>query len=245
MKELRTLAIAAMAVVCALATTVSSQTAPDNKSKPAPNAWMLTPTPYLEWNTDIAPSVRAERDKDADEGEGNELPLTDPQGWPLRPGIGCGIPETEIPPDPNRVVLTGTFTKHRSVLSASERSLYTEVTVHVDEIFEDRGASGAVHGGDVTIMFWGGTVTLALGRTLTYDTQPIQFSLQPDHRYFLVLSYHREGDYFVVEDDWDISDGILRPNTGSDEYRAKHGLSSLNGLTVQQLGPALDKLLRQ
>src|ERR1700690_1344994 len=181
MKELRTLAIVAMTVVCALAIAASSQTAPDNfqqqtkgfgscelgslpwrcTSKPAPNAWMLTPTPYLEWNKNIAPSIRAERDKFADEGAaGQELPLTAPHPDALGPGHGGGMWKTEIPPVLNRVLLTGTFTTHRSVLSASEFSLYTEVTVHVDEVFEDRGASGAVHGGDVTIMLRGGTVVL-------------------------------------------------------------------------------------
>jgi len=246
MKELRVLAIAAMTLVCALATAASSQTAPDNKPKPACNAWMLTPTPYLEWNKDIAPSIRAERDKFADEGAaGQQLPLTAPHPDALGPGHGGGISKTEIPPALNRVVLTGTFTTHRGVLSASEFSLYTEVTVRVDEVFEDRGASSAVHGGDITIMLRGGTVVLATGRVLTFNTQPIGFCLQPDHRYLLVLSYHREGDFFIVRDDWNISDGIVRPNTDTGEFRARHGLSSLNGLAVQQLGPALDKLLRQ
>ena len=78
MKELRTLAIAAMIVVCALATVASSQTAPDNKSKPAANAWMLTPTPYLEWNKDIAPALRTQRDRhwDDDVNFQREWPLT-------------------------------------------------------------------------------------------------------------------------------------------------------------------------
>ena len=258
MKELRTLAIVVMTVVCALATTASSQVAPDNKSKPpssqtapesksrpAPNAWMLTPTPYLAWNKGITPSARAARDNDADDGEGNELPLTDPHAEPMGPGIGCGLPEKEISIDPNRVVLAGTFTRHGSVLSASERSLYTEVTVQVDEVFEDRGASGAVRGGDVTIVIFGGTITLASGQTVTYDTWPAQFSLQPDHKYLLVLSYYREGNYFGVMDDWDISDGTVRPNTAPGEYRAKHGLSSLSGLPVQQLHTALPKLLQE
>ena len=205
---------------------------------------MLTPTPYLDWNKGIAPSVRAERDKFADEGAaGQELPLTAPHPDALGPGHGGGMWKTEIPPVLNRVVLTGTFTKHRSVLSASEFSLYTEVTVRVDEVFEDRAGSSAVHGGNVTIMLGGGTVVLATGRVLTFNTQPIEFSLQPDHKYLLVLSYHREGDFFIVRGDWDISDGIVRPNTEPGEFRAKHALSSLSGLTVEQLGPALGKLL--
>jgi len=233
-----------LVVVLVAGSSAVSQSTSKDSSKPAPNAWMLIPTPYLDWNKGIAPSVRAERDKDADEGAaGQELPLTAPHPDALGPGHGGGVPRSDIRPDPNRVVLTGTFTTHRSVLSASEFSLYTEVTVRVDEVFEDRGASSAVHGGDVTIVISGGTVTLASGRTLTYGTEPVQFSLQPDHKYLLVLSYCREGNYFVVMDDWDISGGTVRPNTAPGEYRAKHGLSSLSGLTLEQLGPALGKLL--
>ncbi len=234
-----------MTVVCSLATAASAQTASENKSKPAPNAWMLAPTPYMEWNKGIAPSIRVERDKFADDLEGNETPLTVAEPRVLGPGHGGGMWKTEIPPVLDRVVLTGTFTTHRSVLSASEFSLYTEVKVHVDEVSEDRGASSAVRGGDVTIMLSGGTVVLSTGRVLTYNTQPIAFCLQPDHKYLLVLSYHRDGDFFIVGSDWDISDGIVRPNTEPGEFRAKHGLSSLNGLTVQQLDTVLDKLLRQ
>lgn len=137
----------------------------------------------------------------------------------------------------------GTFTNHRSVLSASEFSLYTEVTVHVHEVFDDQSGSGAFANKDITILVGGGTVTLASGRILSYDTEPIRFSLQPAHKYLLVLSYHREGDFYAAMDDWDISDGTVRPNTAPGEYRAEHGLSSLSGLTVEQLGPALGKLL--
>ena len=221
-----------------------SQSTSKDSTKPAPNAWTLTPTPYLEWNKDIAHSIRAERDRYADEGAaGQELPLTAPHPDALGPGIGCGIPKSDIRPALNRIVLTGTFTEDRSVLSASEFSLYSEVTIHVDQVFEDRSGSGAFGQKDITILISGGTVTLASGRVLTHDTEPIQFSLQPSHKYLLVLSYYRDGDFFLIEDDWDISDGTVRPNTRPGEYRAKHGLSSLSGLTVEQLGPALDKLL--
>src|ERR1039458_6127661 len=126
MKELRTLAIAAMTLVCALATTASSQTAPDNKSKPAANAWMLTPTPYLEWNKDIPPAVRSQRDAFWDEVTHREWPLTVRRDGAFGGGdrYDNGT-EPEIPEVPNRVILTATFTASRSVLSASEKSIYT------------------------------------------------------------------------------------------------------------------------
>jgi hypothetical protein len=230
----------------ALGLALSAQTASDESPKPAPNAWMLAPTPYLEWNKDISSSVRKERDRYLDRGAiGQRYPLTSPRADPLGPGIGCGMPKTEIPPAINRVILTGTFTKHRSVLSASEFSLYSEITVHVDEVFEDQNGSGAAPGEDITILVSGGTVMLASGRILSYGTQPIRFSLQPDHRYLLILSHYGVGSFYLVEDDWDIVDGVLRFNTRSDEYRAQHGLSSLSGLKVEQLGPALATLLKE
>ncbi len=202
------------------------------------------PTPYLDWNKDIPASVRAGRDRYSDQGAvGQRYPLTSPLSDAPGPGHGDGIPRSDIMPALNRVILTGTFTKHRSVLSASEFSLYSDVTVQVDEVFEDQSASGAHSDRDITILVGGGTVTLASGRVLSHNTEPVRFSLQPDHKYLLVLSYYEKGDFYLVQNDWDISDGTVRPNTVPGEYRASHGLSSLSGLTVQQLGPALDKLL--
>lgn len=224
-----------------------AQTTSQEASKPASNAWMLTPTPYLEWNKDISPSLRKKRDAYLDQGAvGQSYALTSPHSDAPGPGIGDGgFTGPEIPLARNRVVLTGTFTKHRSVLSASEFSLYSEVTLHVGEVFDDQSGSGAHPGKDITILVSGGTITLASGRVLSYNAAPIRYSLQPGHEYLLVLSYHGEGDFYVNRDDWDTSDGTVRPNTVPDEYRAKHGLSSLSGLRVEQIGPALAALLNE
>ena len=89
----------------------------------------------------------------------------------------------------------------------------------------------------------GGTVTLGSGRTLYYHTSPRKLFLEPDHKYLLVLSYHSEGDFYQYVDDWDISTGTVRANTDRTQYLAREGRSSLDGLTVQQLGPAVGKLL--
>ena len=78
-----------------------SQSTSKDSSKPAPNAWMLIPTPYLDWNKGIAPSVRAERDKDADEGAaGQELPLTAPHPDALGPGHGGAFRGLTFAPTP-------------------------------------------------------------------------------------------------------------------------------------------------
>jgi hypothetical protein len=225
----------------------AAQTSSTESSRPAANAWMLTPTPYPEWNKDISPSLRAARDRYADKVQGADFrkyPLTSPHSDALGPGIGDGIPKSDVRQFPNRVILAATFSGHRSVLSASEFSLYSEVSMHVADVFEDQGGSGVFTNEDITILISGGTVTLASGRVLSYDTQPVRFSLQPGHKYLLFLSYYGAGDFYLVMDDWDISDGTVRPNTRPGEYRAQHGLSNLSGVSAAQLGPALDKLLK-
>lgn len=138
---------------------------------------------------------------------------------------------------PNRVVLTGTFTAHRSVLSASEFSLYTEVTIHVDQVFEDQTGSGrpaANH--DITVIVYGGTVLLASGERLSISTEPVEYFLQPGRKYLLELSYSSKGDFYDYYDSWDLSDGTARPNTHRTQYVARCGLSLLNGASIWQIG---------
>src|SRR5208282_1376063 len=141
----------------------AAQTTSTDSSKPAANAWMLTPTPYLEWNKNISPVLRAKRDSFWDEVTNREWPLT-----VEREAVAFGGPdwvddgrESEIPEVPDRVVLTATFSSHRSVLSSSEKSIYTEVTMRVEEVFEDKtGAGRLAPQGDITVMLNGGAVAL-------------------------------------------------------------------------------------
>ena len=165
----------------------------------------------------------------------------------LGPPRGSGVmrgPEVQAVPD--RAVLTGKFTEHHSVLSASEYSLYSEVTIHVDQVFDDRTGRGTLAPGqDITILFDGGTVILPGGRVLSHHTEPVDFCLEPEHKYLLVLSYQREGDFYILESDWDITDGIVRPNTYRTQSLAKRGLSLLNGLKAEELGPSVRKLVSQ
>jgi hypothetical protein len=245
MKKLRFTA-AALTILFALGLAASAQSTAPNASKPAPNAWMLTPTPYLEWYKNISPSLRAERDGFWDGLSSRRMPLTAPSEIGEGTGSSFSADGPEIPDVLHRAILSATFAKHQSVLSASEFSMYTEATLRVDEVFDDQtGADRPAAQRDITLLLPGGTVLLRSGRTLSYKVAPSEMSLEPGHKYLLVMTYHQAGDFYTLADDWDVSDGTLRFNTRTDEYRAQHGLSSLSGLKVEQLGPALAKLLQE
>jgi hypothetical protein len=46
------------------------------------------------------------------------------------------------------------------------------------------------------------------------------------------LSHHQQGNFYMLADDWDISDGTVRPNTRRNESRAKSSKSFLSGITT-------------
>lgn len=219
-------------------------------TKPSANSWMLNPTPYLQWNQDILPSLRAQRDAAWDEADVI-------QKEPLTLNVGRGSTNSCVgdydmewePSDisihvPNRAVLTATFTKFRSVLSASEVSLYTEIKLQVDEVFQDQTGTGEpFKRKHIDLLIRGGTVILRSGGTLSVATEPCDYSLQPGRKYLLVLSYQPVGDFYEVYDGWDITDGIIRAVGQRNQYVAHEGNSALNGLPVWQLDVVLPKLL--
>lgn len=227
-----------------------SQSSSAVRSTPAANSWMLTPTPYVAWNQDIAPDVRAQRDKSFDRAAFNTKPLTAPDVHLGNLSSCTGDYDMAWEPSDirihvaNRAVLTASFTKFHSVLSASETSIYTEVALQVDEVFQDRTGTGhPIRHGNIDLLLYGGTVTLRSGQTLSIATKPCDYTIQPGRKYLLVLSYEPAGDFYEALDIWDISDGTIRAVDQRNQYLAHEGKSALNGLPVGQLGSVLHKLL--
>jgi hypothetical protein len=205
------------------------------------NAWMKTPTPKSD--TDSVPSpVRSLRDQFFDSALGHHEVLT-PENAGLHhmsEGSFIGV-QPEILEFPDRAVLIGTFKSFKSVLSASGRVVYTEAIIQVAEVFED--VSGASRpGADITIALPGGTVSTSDGKAISYLTQPQSFFIQPGRTYLFVLGYYAAaGDIYMIGKDWDLSDGIVRANSGLDLRRQREGTSSLVGLTRAQLVQSLNK----
>jgi len=194
---------------------------------------MLTPTPYLDWNKDVSPSIRAERNRSWDESSMSPVPLTQPGSGRVTGGsYDISWDPNEIQNIPNRAVLTATFVGYRSVLTPSERSLYSEITLRVEEVFQDRTVSGhpvALHDGQVF------SIKNPMARPNLF--------IQPGHKYLFVAGYEAAGDFYRYADSWDISDGTVRASSPRALYFVQEGRSSLNSLSVGQLSQALSKEL--
>jgi hypothetical protein len=232
MRKSRWLAMSVVPSVI-LSTQLDSQTRPA-VVQPAANAWMKLPTQQNQW--DLVPkSVRTLRDEFWDHsGIAMPEPLTPENAAASGVEVeGPFSPDSpELPMFPERAIVTGTFKAFRSHLSSSGRSLYTEMIFQTHVVMEAPDGSDLAPETDITICFPGGTVTTQSGQTISYLTQPRWLFLQPSRSYLLVLSHHQQGNFYMLADDWDISDGTVRPNTRRNESRAKSSKSFLSGITT-------------
>jgi hypothetical protein len=55
--------------------------------------------------------------------------------------------------------------------------------------------------------------------------------------------YNEEGDFFWGEKRWDLSSGIVKPDDPGEVYRAQHGNSLIDGMTVPDLIEYLPSVL--
>ena len=75
--------------------------------------------------------------------------------------------------------------------------------------------------------------------TLSYLLDPQDFFIQPGKRYLLVLSYHADGDFYTLAKNWELSGGVVKPNSKLEQTPAAQGKASLAGLAENQLAAAL------
>jgi hypothetical protein len=141
---------------------------------------------------------------------------------------------------PGAVILTATVDRYRIFSSALKP--YVEATLCVGYVFGDW--SGEAHPSSkqhITILAkgdWGADFKAP-------DPNRLEAALQPGRTYLLVLAYHRVGDFYEYRDSWDVSDGTVRANSPVTKYQAEHGLSPIEGLRVEQIGPALKHILSE
>jgi hypothetical protein len=210
----------------------------------ADNAWMKTPTD-LSKSDDVPFYLRQIRDGYWDGQLGGFGVLTPKTvihsatdyGW--NPLVNKEIPDI----DNNHAAFIGTFVRYKSVLTASGRAIYTEVTFKVDHVFQDAARGHAAAEGEITVIVAGGTVRTKDGEVISYLTDPQQYFVRPGRTYLILGDhYSADGEFYESAGTplWDLSDGIVKANFS--EARAKAmGPSTLIGLTKEDLIRSLDE----
>ena len=211
------------------------------QSTQAPNAWMKIPSPPAR--DAVSASTRDQRNRYWD----NQSPvlrgdvLTAESAHHFFKSEDGGVNGPEIRELLNRGVLIGTFLTYQSILTPSRRTVYTDVTFRVHQVFQDQRGR-ATPNSDITVSLLGGTVLQPSGEPISFLTHPRELSLQPNRPYLLLLTYNPDGDFYLPVDNWDLSDGFARPNTGVSQAKAKEG-TSISGMTVEALIHTLNERL--
>jgi hypothetical protein len=188
-----------------------------------------------------APFYRSERDHFWDSTAiAMRVSLTPENAGAAAVSEGVWSPNSpELPELPNRTILTATFTSFQSILTTSGRTVYTDVSFRVHDVVEGEHVTPD---SSITVSIAGGTVKASGVKVISYLTQPRDMFLQPGRTYLLVLSYKSSGDFYTLGEDWDISDGIARPNTHFTQWMFEHGKSSIGGRTKDEAIRALRQI---
>lgn len=200
--------------------------------------WRLIPgdvTPSSDHHS-VTPSIQTARGLFWDEKIGDGRLVDDPNpGPPSRGSVwerAVATPEILMGSDFVGIVQ---FERYYPILSKSKKSIYTEVALKVSSILKD--ATGAVNpSGELTMLMPGGTLRLISGAIVSRGiTANNPYSIQPNGRYLMFMSYHREGAFFTEDKSWKIVNGRAMPNCVEDEIRAKTGRSIYAGLSEDRL----------
>jgi hypothetical protein len=214
----------------------------EQKFKDAKNRWMLVPVDVRGQRDSVSSAERQSRDAFWDGLIGASAPLSKPQTTFRHITRGSYLlTSPEFPNAQNGIWLMGKFESYHTFLSSSERSVYTEVNLRVQHIFGHPTMPPPAKGAVIDVGRPGGTISAPWNGVLSYLVdEPLAYDAQPGHTYLFLLEYHPEGNFYTQSKRWELTDGVVRPDSELEQYRAEHGKSEINGLKVPDLINYLD-----
>jgi hypothetical protein len=122
------------------------------------------------------------------------------------------------------------FSGFSCIVSGSKRSIYTEVSMTVDDVLKD--TTGTLRRqGSISVLLPGGKVKFASGKTVAWDINDNDYEMQPNGHYLIFLTYIKAGDFFIEDKTWRLNNGKAVANTVEDEIRSHQLTSKYSGLS--------------
>jgi hypothetical protein len=159
-----------------------------------------------------------ERGAFSDALTGTATLVDDYVGEPQRIGSGSGEPGDELPTAISDAVVVADFTDHEGVISPSRKSAYTAIAFYVERSLKDKTGLSKP-GSTITVFYPGGTVRTNSGRVVSFEVVPIDLAVRLGHKYLLFLQYNRSGNFYTILKSWEITKGIMVPNSHLDKNR--------------------------
>jgi hypothetical protein len=132
---------------------------------------------------------------------------------------------------------------HVFAIDPDYRLIYTEMNFRVEQLLRKPPFLPLSNGSVIDADIPGGRIKSPSGRIFALMVSPRQYFFQPGHKYLMQVVYNEEGDFFWGEKRWDLSSGIVKPDDPGEVYRAQHGNSLIDGMTVPDLIEYLPSVL--
>lgn len=160
----------------------------------------------------------------------------DPLDGPQHMGAGMSAPgvfNEDFPARYRNEIVVAHFSTWSTYLTRSQHSVYTIVHLQIDRVVTDK--DGKLKAGETIPLFVpGGTVRGPnTGKTISYLIRADDFPLEPNAEYLIFLGHPPQYPSYNYVKAWKVENGVLRPATSLDAYRASHGLSTHNGDSLE------------
>lgn len=192
----------------------------------------------------VAPQDKAARDFFFDKLIGADLPLDQSGNVPRIHSVWERVgPTPEVITSDDGVAVVG-FSSFRCIASASKRSIYTEVSMTVEDVLKDTTGTLGRHE-SISVLLPGGKVKFASGKTVAWDINDNDYEIQPNGRYLIFLTHVKEGDFFLEDKRWLLNNGKAVANTVEDAIRSHQLTSKYSGLSENVFISSVRKQLNQ
>jgi hypothetical protein len=208
----------------------------------AQNKWQLEPADLGSQLDTVNPTLREERDafwrkplgEYRDMAKGN---------FSVSPGAYLGnAPEFSSVKGATWVIATfETF--HVYAVDHDYELLYTEINFRVENVLKLPEGLSLSDGALVDAGIPGGLVKMSKGEIVTSRVEPKKYEFQPGHRYLLQLLHDPQGEYFVANQNWDLTSGKVEPYTDFRLELLANKKSAIVGMTVPELIKYLPSVL--
>ena len=203
---------------------------------------MLVPVDLHNQHDDVADANRRARDAYWDNVIGSRVPLSEP-GARLRDLPAADMLfqfPVEIPnPFDGYVLLIGRVGGYKTLLSSTERSVYTELEFRVETILGGPDIPLLRKDQVISIGRAGGTIIAPWGRLESYVRTPEKYDFSPGRTYFIAAGYHANGDFYTmhgIQRRWDLTDGTVVPDSPIEVARAQRDARAPAGRTPSRRG---------
>ena len=203
----------------------------------AANRWQLTAiSPDSQVDT-VDPPVRAQRNAYW------KAPLEAIRGLEVFPGPYLSD-APEFPTVKGAAWVIATFESfHVFTIVPDYQLIYTEMNFRVEQVVKQPTYLFLSTGSLIDTDFAGGRIRTPKGDIVSSHVSPFEHFFQPGHKYLLQVVYNAGGGFYWAYKRWDLSSGKVKPDDPGEMYRAAHGNSSIDGMSVSDLANFLPTVL--